>query len=85
MQTISFTQLRHEPKKLKQALEEGKSVDLIHRSKVIGEIRPKNFDPKPFNPDEFIKLANKLRLPKLSQKEMENNYRKHIIEKYGGA
>ncbi len=83
MQYITTTELRTKSKKLIELLQEGHSVELIHRSKVVGEIRPKIYDPKPFNPDEFIKLAKKLNLPKLSYKERERRYRAHLMKKYG--
>ena len=83
MQTISTTQLRTRSKALIKALQEGRSVDLIHRSKVVGEIRPKIHDPKPFDPDKLAAIAKKLNLPKLSYKERERRYRAHIMRKYG--
>jgi len=83
MQAISFTQLRTEPRKLKRLLEEGKSIDLIHRSKVVGEIKPKVFDPEPFDPEKFAKVVKKLNLPKLSGREIERRYRKVMMEKHG--
>lgn len=83
MEAITFTQLRTEPKKLKKALDEGKTVELIHRSRVVGEIRPKIFDPKPFNPDKFFKALRKLNLKPISVREARRRYRKHLMEKYG--
>lgn len=83
MDYITMTQLRTKSKDLAKALQEGYSIDLIHRSKVIGEIRPKIYDPKPFNPDKFLKTARKLNVPNLSYKERERRYRKHLTEKYG--
>lgn len=83
MQIITTTELRTKSKQLVQALKEGRSIELIHRSKVVGEIKPKIYDPKPFNADEFLKIVEKLNLPKLSKRQLESNYRKHIMEKYG--
>lgn len=83
MQVITTTELRTKSKQLVKALQEGRSVDLIHRSKVVGEIKPKIQDPKPFDPDRFMKIAKKLNLPKLSYKERERRYRAHIMKKYG--
>ncbi len=83
MQTITTTELRTKSKKLVEALREGKSVDLIHRSKVVGEIKPKIYDPKPFNPDAVAEIAKKLNLPKLSYKERDRRYRAHLMKKYG--
>lgn len=83
MQVITTTQLRTKSKELVKTLEEGHSVDLIHRSKVVGEIKPKIYDPKPFNPDRVAAIAKKLNLPKLSYKERERIYRAHLMKKYG--
>lgn len=83
MQVITTTELRTKSKQLVKTLQEGRSIELIHRSKLIGEIKPKINDPKPFNPDEFAKIAKRLNLPKLSYKERERRYRAHLMKKYG--
>lgn len=83
MQVITTTELRTKSKELVKILQEGRSVDLIHRSKVVGEIKPKIYDPKPFNPERFAKIVKKLNLPKLSYKERERRYRAHLMKKYG--
>lgn len=83
MQVITATQLRTKSKELIKVLGEGHSVDLIHRSKIVGEIKPKIDDLKPFDPDEFLKIAKKLNLPKLSYREREKRYRVHLMKKYG--
>ena len=83
MQYITFTQLRVKSKDLMKALEEGRSVDLVHRSKVVGEIKPKIYDPKPFDPDKVAEIAKKLNLSKLSYGEREKRYRAHLMKKYG--
>ena len=83
MQYITTTELRTKSKKLVEVLLEGRSVDLIHRSKVVGEIRPKIYDPKPFDPDKFFKVVEKLNLPKLTSKQIETKYRKAMIKKHG--
>lgn len=64
----------------------GESIDLIHRSKLIGEIKPKKYTGKVLTAEgiqRIMELAKKMKLPKLTDKQMERNYRKHIIEKYG--
>lgn len=58
-------------------------MELIHRSKIIGEIKPKIFDPKPFDSEKVAKIAKKLNLPKLSLKAQERIYRSHLMKKYG--
>ncbi len=85
MQVITTTQLRTKSKDLLKALKEGRSVDLIHRSKVVGEIKPA-YDTKPLTKEGIKKIqeaAEKLNLPKLSYGEREKIYRKHLMEKYG--
>lgn len=84
MQYITTTELRTMSKKLVEALREGHSIDLIHRSKVVGEIKPKIYDPKPFDPDAFEKFLDNMRPNKLvPKKDREKIYRKHLEEKYG--
>ena len=84
MQTITFTELRKQSKKLKKALEEGKSIDLIHRSKVVGKIKPvgpqlvKIIDAK-----KLQKKIDKLDLPTLTLKEMDRRYRIAMMKKHG--
>lgn len=83
MQVITTTELRTKSKELVKVLREGHSVDLIHRSRVVGEIKPKIYDPKPFDPDKFAEIAKKLNLPKLSYKERGRRYKAHLMKKYG--
>lgn len=83
MQYITTTELRTKSKKLVEILREGRSVDLIHRSKVVGEIKPKKYNPKPFDADKFLKFVEKLNLPKTTYAEREKRYRAHLMKKYG--
>lgn len=83
MNLITTTELRTQIPEVIATLLAGRSVELIHRSKVIGEIKPKMRIPKPFDPDRFIAAVSKLNLPKLTDKQLENNYRKHMMNKYG--
>lgn len=85
-QLITTTELRTKTTELVRALQEGRSVDIIHRSKVIGQIKPAQDKPKPLTEEDvkkLEKLAQALNLPKLSYKERERRYKKHLIEKYG--
>lgn len=85
MQYITTTELRTKSKKLVEVLREGRSVDLVHRSRVVGRVQPIQ-EPKPLTKEgieKIKKLAKKLNLPKLSYRERERRYRKHIMEKYG--
>lgn len=86
MQVITSTELRTKSKQLVQALKEGRSIELIHRSRVVGEIKPKIFEAKPLTQKDIEALretARKLNLPKVSYKDREKIYRKHLMEKYG--
>lgn len=85
MQYITTTELRTMSKKLVETLREGQSVDLVHRSRVVGRVQPIQ-ELKPLTKEDIEKikqLAKKLNLPKLSYRERERRYRKHIMEKYG--
>lgn len=86
MQYITFTELRTNSKKLAEALSEGRSINLIHRSKVVGRVQPIQEQPKPLTKEdieEIKKLAKELNLPKTSYKQREKLFRKHLREKYG--
>ena len=83
MQVITTTQLRTKSKELVKVLQEGRSVDLIHRSKIVGEIKPKIYDPKPFDPDKFLKIVKRLSLPKLTPRQIEARYRAAMMKKHG--
>lgn len=85
MNYITTTDLRTKSSELVDNLKKGLSISLIHRSKVIGEIRPKK-ESKPLTRkdiEELKKLAKELKLPKLSYRLREIKYRKHLMEKYG--
>ena len=85
MQYITTTQLRTKSSELIEALKRGSGVSLIHRSKVVGTIKP-SIKLKVFTKESILKLkklAEELNLPKLSYKERERRYRKHLMEKYG--
>ena len=83
MQVITTTELRTKSKKLVEALYQGKSIDLIHRSKVVGEIKPKTYDPKPFNAAKFLKTIEKLNFQPLIPKQIEKRYRAAMMKKHG--
>lgn len=86
MQYITTTQLRTMTTDLIASLAAGESVDLVHRSKIVGKIEPKTTQSKPFTKkdvEDLITLARKMNLPKLSYKQRGINYRRHIMQKYG--
>ncbi len=85
MQYITTTELRTMSKKLIETLREGRSVNLVHRSKVVGKVQPVQ-EPKPLTKEDIEKikkLAKKLNLSKLSYRERERRYEQHLMEKYG--
>lgn len=85
MQVITTTELRTKSKELVKSLQEGRSINLIHRSQVVGEIKP-IFNAKPLTEEgikRIQKAAKKLNLPKLSYNGRERIYRRHLMEKYG--
>lgn len=83
MNIITSTELRTEVPRVIETLLHGGVINLVHRSKIVGEIRPKKQEVKPFNAKQFLKLAKKLNLPKLSYEERERRYREHLMKKYG--
>ena len=86
MQIITTTELRTKSKELINTLLSGRSVSLIHRSKIIAEFKPKKASPKVFSvkdAEEIIKIAEKMGLPKLSDEEMDKKYREAIMKKHG--
>lgn len=83
MNTITATELRTKTPELVETLLAGYPVDLVHRSRIIGRIEPDDQEVKVFNAKRMEKIVRELNLPKLSDKEIERRYRKHIMEKYG--
>jgi antitoxin (DNA-binding transcriptional repressor) of toxin-antitoxin stability system len=85
MHTITTTQLRTQTTRLVHLLQQGEEVSLIHRSRVIGDVRPAPAKPTPvvFDAKKFIELTKKLNLPYLTPKQRERNYRRHMEQKYG--
>lgn len=85
MQYITTTDLRTKSSELVSSLSKGEVVSLVHRSKIIGEIKPKK-DLMPLTKDDIQQLkslALELNLPKTSYKQREKIYKKHLMEKYG--
>lgn len=85
MNYITTTDLRTKSSKVVDELKKGSTITLVHRSKVIGEIKPKK-ETKVLTKKDIEKLkeiAKKLNLPKMSIKQREKIYRKHLMEKYG--
>ena len=86
MNIITSTELRTKTTQIIDTLINGGTIDLVHRSRVVGEIRPKKQSPKIMTKksiQELMALAKKMNLPKLSYKERERKYRQHLVKKYG--
>ena len=85
MDTITTTNLRTQSSQLVDTLAKGDVVSLIHRSKVIGIIKPQK-EAKVLTKaaiKQLQKFAQNFHLPKLSYKEREKEYRKKLLNKYG--
>jgi len=83
MDYITTTELRTKTAQLVKSLKNGESVDLVHRSKVIGIFKPPPIPSKPFNVERFKRLVKKLNLPKTTPAQREKIYRAHLEKKYG--
>jgi len=86
MNYITTTDLRTKSVELVNSLRKGEPVTLIHRSKIVGVIKPVKEEPQPLtglDAKKLQQLATKLNLHKFSYKEREKRYRKHLMEKYG--
>lgn len=84
MNYITTTQLRTETPELILALTNGQSVDLIHRSQVIGEVRPKKVaKTKLFNSQRMMKIVESMNLKPMTIKQAEKNYRNYMFKRHG--
>lgn len=83
MDYITTTNLRTQSTELVNTLKRGGTVSLIHRSKVVGVIKPTQPPPKLFNVNAFKRLVARLNLPKTTDAQREKIYRKHLMGKYG--
>jgi hypothetical protein len=85
MDIITTTNLRTQSSQLVNTLKKGGVVTLIHRSKVIGLIKPqkevRTLTKSGIN--QIKEAAQRLNLPNLSYKEREKRYREHLEKKYG--
>ncbi|MBI4226110.1 hypothetical protein HY612_03280 [Candidatus Roizmanbacteria bacterium] len=83
MQYITTTDLRTKTPELINTLKQKGEVSLIHRSKIVGIIKPVEDQPKPFNVKAFKQFVKDLHLPQTTYKQRETIYRKHLMKKYG--
>ena len=84
---ITTTELRTRSKELVKTLKEGGSVDLIHRSKIIGVFKPIEETKKPLTLaqlKELEALLTSIRPKKLvPRKERNKVYRSNLEKNYG--
>ena len=83
MNNISTTDLRTKTTSLVEILAHGGCVDLVHRSRTIGEIKPKNTTFKVLNGNKLQIILEKLNFPRLTEKEMSNRYKTAMTKKHG--
>lgn len=85
MNYITTTELRTKSVGLVETLLAGNSVDLIHRSKVVGSIIPKNVGAdKPIDPLKLAKTLKKLEPnKKVSYKQLMKNYEHYMMYRHG--
>ena len=85
MEYITTTQLRTNSSQLVKSLKRGGTVSLIHRSKVIGAIKPAQASFVTITDiADFRKALHAAKLRKLIPKsQREKIYRKRLEEKYG--
>lgn len=84
-QFITTTELREQSSKLIKSLINGKTVNLIYRSKVIARINPLSFSEKTIEDPKILEnflnsLGSKKIIPPKKRKQI---YRKYLKQKYG--
>lgn len=82
MDYITTTDLRTRSSKLVATLKKGGVVSLIHRSRMIGVIKPV-IEKKLFDATKFILFSKEITLPKTTYSQREKIYRQAITDKYG--
>lgn len=85
MNYITTTELRTKSSALVQKLLSGEEVTLIHRSKIIGEIVPKEVElKKPIDPKKFASALKNLEpKKKVSYKQLMKNYEHYMMYRHG--
>ena len=84
MNYITTTQLRTNTTDLVDALMAGHSVQLIHRSQVLGVISPPESKPaQPFDAKKYLEETKGMVTKKYTQTQRDKNYRDYIMGKYG--
>ena len=85
MEFITSTQIRSQFPKAIATLRLGKSIRVIHRSKVIGNLTPED-EPKVFtqkDADAIKANMRRMNLPILTDAEIEKRYRAAMMKKHG--
>ncbi len=84
MNYITTTQLRTKSSEMIETLLSGHKIDLIHRSRVVGEIRPKAiYIPKRVSASSLMKKIDKLNFPRLTLDEIDRRYKIAMKKKHG--
>lgn len=83
MQLITTTELRTKTAQLVKALQLGEEVSLIHRSRIIGRVKPASDQEKKFDAKNMEKIVNSLNFEPLTDAEVEKRYRQHLMSRYG--
>lgn len=86
MNYITTTELRTKSSELIDFLLAGETVDLIHRSSIVGTIIPKEEEPRNLTKADLKKIVetlDQLKLPTTSPLERVKSYHLHLKRKYG--
>ncbi|MBI3559670.1 hypothetical protein HY087_00895 [Candidatus Gottesmanbacteria bacterium] len=83
MNLITSTQLRTKVPEVIATLLAGGSVDLVHRSQIVGAITPKVPQTKTISVRELQKKIDALDLPRITDKEIDRRYRSAMMKKHG--
>ena len=83
MNLITSTELRTKMPEVITTLLAGGTIDFIHRSRVIGEIKPVTRMGKSFNAERMKKIIDKLNFEPLTTKQIEQRYRSYLMKRYG--
>lgn len=83
MQVITTTQLRTKSKNLIESLKQGETINLIHRSEIVGEIKPKKQSTKVFDAKQFLGDVKDIKISKLTDEQIEKRYREIMEKKHG--
>ena len=76
MNLITTTELRTKTSDLVKSLLNGQEVQIIHRSKLIGTVKPKELKSKGFDAEAFMKITAEINHPILTDKEIDYKYNK---------